>query len=379
MAMVKPFQHWLRNVPLSDPLQREQATLLQGFLFILIAATILGSLTSLAASSAIDRLLGVGSSLLLGVLLCCAVVVLRQGHFTLAVAIVVVSLIALAAANMLPTGLEGSRAIFTLLALPIVLAGLISGGRMIMLAFVLSVLAVAGVTLGEIALPTWIGYSTQAYDPILTCVTFVIAAGVLALLVGRFGRTLQVALHDSHSREQELERLRASLETTVTDRTAALEQALAAVEQREATLTQTLADLHTSEAAVRELSAPVIPVLPGVLVAPLIGAIDSARADVLADNLLHMIEHTRAQRVIFDITGVPLVDTQVAQVLVQTTAAARLLGAESLLVGIRPEVAQTIVTLGIDFAAIATYPTLQEAVMALLAWGNGHPGRAPLM
>jgi rsbT co-antagonist protein RsbR len=79
-----------------------------------------------------------------------------------------------------------------------------------------------------------------------------------------------------------------------------------------------------------------------------------------------MVERERARKVIFDITGVPLVDTRVAQVLLQTAAAVRLLGAQPLLVGIRPEVAQTIISLGLDFEAITTYSNLQEAVEALL-------------
>src|SRR5262249_4692474 len=156
-------------------------------------------------------------------------------------------------------------------------------------------------------------------------------------------------------------RLRAALEITVTERTAALRHALQDVEQRETALVETLAELRASEAAVRELSAPVIPVLPGVLVAPLIGALDSARALVLTENILGMVARGGAHHVIFDITGVPIVDTQVVRVLLDAAAATGLLGASTALVGIRPEVAQTIISLGIEFATIATYPTLQEA------------------
>jgi rsbT co-antagonist protein RsbR len=275
---------------------------------------------------------------------------------------------------MAPTGLEGSRAIFTLLALPIVLAGLLGGWRILMFAFVLSVLAVIGITLLESAAPTLVGYSEQKYEPVLTCVTFVVAAGVLAVLIGRFGQSLQRALGQARSREQELDMLRISLEQQVHERTAELRQALQDVEQREVSLARTLAELRTSEAVVRELSAPIIPLLPGVLAAPLIGALDSARAKVLTENVLGAIERTGAHHVIFDITGVPLVDTKVARVLLDTAAAARLLGTNAVLVGVRPEVAQTIITLGMDFEAIALYPTLQEAVVALLAQRRAHAG-----
>jgi rsbT co-antagonist protein RsbR len=109
-----------------------------------------------------------------------------------------------------------------------------------------------------------------------------------------------------------------------------------------------------------------------VLVAPLIGVLDGDRAATLADNVLAMVERKGARQVIFDATGVPLVDTQVAQVLLQTAAAVRLLGGQPLLVGIRPEVAQTIITLGLDLAAIATYPNLPAAVAAILDMRGGY-------
>jgi anti-anti-sigma factor len=138
------------------------------------------------------------------------------------------------------------------------------------------------------------------------------------------------------------------------------------VEQREERLHQTLADLRSSQAEIRDLSAPVIPALPGILIAPVIGAIDSARAGILMENVLTAVEGRRATVVIFDITGVPVVDTQVAQVLLQTARAIGLLGARVVLVGIRPEVAQTIVTLGVVMEGVITYASLQEALLALI-------------
>lgn len=116
----------------------------------------------------------------------------------------------------------------------------------------------------------------------------------------------------------------------------------------------------------RELSAPILPVLPGVLVAPLIGTIDSRRAIVFMNNVLTMVAQEQARYIIFDVTGVPIVDTQVAQVLLQTANAARLLGAQVLLVGIRPEVAQTLVALNIRFDTFTAYVDLREAVIALM-------------
>jgi rsbT co-antagonist protein RsbR len=134
-------------------------------------------------------------------------------------------------------------------------------------------------------------------------------------------------------------------------------------------LEQTLAELHQSMSerdqlsdAIRELSSPAIPVLDGVLVMPLIGVIDSARASLLTTALLRAIEQHHAVIVLLDVTGVPLVDTQVARVLLQAAEAARLLGAEPILVCVRPELAQTIVGLGLDLSSLKTQADLQSGI-----------------
>jgi rsbT co-antagonist protein RsbR len=113
---------------------------------------------------------------------------------------------------------------------------------------------------------------------------------------------------------------------------------------------------------IRDLSSPVLPIHDGVLVMPLIGVIDSERAVILTQSLLHAIEQHRARTVLIDVTGVPLVDTQVAAVLLQAAAATKLLGAQPVLVGIRPEVAQAIVGLGVDLRSIVTHGTLQDGI-----------------
>jgi rsbT co-antagonist protein RsbR len=141
------------------------------------------------------------------------------------------------------------------------------------------------------------------------------------------------------------------------------------LQARAAELEQTLAALRESvderdqlSNSIRELSSPVIPVLDGVLIMPLIGAIDSERATLLVTALLSAIEQHHAMIVLMDVTGVPLVDTQVARVLLQAADAARLLGAEPILVGIRPELAQTIVGLGLDLSSLKTQADLQSGI-----------------
>jgi anti-anti-sigma regulatory factor len=112
----------------------------------------------------------------------------------------------------------------------------------------------------------------------------------------------------------------------------------------------------------RELSIPVIPVFEGIIVLPLIGNIDTQRATQVLEGLLNGIERYRARVVLIDVTGVPIVDTSVANHLLQAAQAARLLGAESVLVGVRPEVAQTMVQLGVAHTGLTTRADLQGGI-----------------
>ena len=110
-----------------------------------------------------------------------------------------------------------------------------------------------------------------------------------------------------------------------------------------------------------ELSTPVVQLWQGVLGLPLIGTLDSARTQVVMENLLRSIVETGATIAVIDITGVPTVDTLVAQHLLKTVAAARLMGADCIISGIRPQIAQTIVHLGVDLNAVTTKATLADA------------------
>jgi rsbT co-antagonist protein RsbR len=110
-----------------------------------------------------------------------------------------------------------------------------------------------------------------------------------------------------------------------------------------------------------ELSTPVVALWDGVLALPLIGTLDSARTQVVMENLLQRIVDTGAGIAIIDITGVPTVDTLTAQHLLKTVAAARLMGADCIISGIRPQIAQTIVHLGVELGNVVTKATLADA------------------
>jgi rsbT co-antagonist protein RsbR len=116
-----------------------------------------------------------------------------------------------------------------------------------------------------------------------------------------------------------------------------------------------------------ELSTPVVQLWTGILAVPLIGTLDSARTQVVMETLLQRIVDTGSQIAIIDITGVPTVDTLVAQHLLKTVAATRLMGAECIISGIRPQIAQTIVHLGVELEGVVTKASLSEAFRVALA------------
>ncbi|WP_437283678.1 PAS domain-containing protein [Sorangium sp. So ce375] len=118
----------------------------------------------------------------------------------------------------------------------------------------------------------------------------------------------------------------------------------------------------TQQAALRELSTPLIPLADRVVAMPLVGTIDSGRAEQIMETLLSGISRQGAHTAILDITGVRAVDTHVADALTRTARAAQLLGTRVVLTGVRPEVAQTLVTLGVDLSGITTLSTLQSGI-----------------
>jgi rsbT co-antagonist protein RsbR len=140
---------------------------------------------------------------------------------------------------------------------------------------------------------------------------------------------------------------------------AALQNALAEVEARAATQEQLLEENEAQRATIRELSAPVLPLSRTTILLPLVGALDSERLLLAQEQVLNTLYHSSIRLLVLDITGVLVVDTQVARGLIALSQAARLLGAEVALVGIRAEVAQTIVDLGLDLQGLHTYRDLE--------------------
>jgi rsbT co-antagonist protein RsbR len=188
-----------------------------------------------------------------------------------------------------------------------------------------------------------------------------------AFLVRETTGTIRRSLAETRRYAQEMDNYRRQLEQRIEKRTEELNEALANAEAHSEELNQALEELQASQQVIRELSSPVVPILPGIIVMSLVGSIDSRRAVVMTTEMLDGIERYDARIVILDITGVPVVDTQVAKILLEAAQAARLMGCRTVLTGIRPEIAQTMVELGIDVTDLVTRSELQGGMEYALA------------
>jgi rsbT co-antagonist protein RsbR len=240
-----------------------------------------------------------------------------------------------------------------------------------------ALLLALGVGLAAVALATLLG--TQLARP-LNKLASAARRGDLAILaerpvvqgsdeVGQLARSLHELAQRALVARSEIEAANRSLETVVAERTAKLH----AVVQNQQELLSTQAGLLQQ---IAEMATPVLPVLPGVVVMPLIGTIEGERASNLAGRLLMGVEQRRARVALIDITGVPLVDTLAARALLNAVQGVRLLGAQPVLVGVQPEIAQTLVSLGMDLSDIATTSNLEDGLVlaARLARKSGVSG-----
>jgi|GEM_PF-1406102 len=219
---------------------------------------------------------------------------------------------------------------------------------------VLAILLVAGIALG-VLLASLI---TRPLSELVAATARLARGEGEARVRPRGGRELVLLAHAFNDMAAELERERAEVRyqnALLAERATELERALAQLHEETAAREQL-------SATVRQLSVPIIPIMEGVLVAPLVGEIDAERASLLQRRLLERIVAERAQAAILDITGVPVVDAQVSIWLIQATTAARLLGARCILVGINPEVSQALVASGVDLGDLVTRATLREGL-----------------
>ena len=189
-------------------------------------------------------------------------------------------------------------------------------------------------------------------------VPILLGAGILKGYKDR-GVAYVVDITDKKQAEEELEKHREHLEELVKERTEKLEKEIAEGKKREGIIKQQSQEIF-------ELSVPVMQVWQGVVVAPLIGTLDSKRTQQFMEQLLNTIVETNSSFALVDITGVPTIDTQTAQNLLETISAVKLLGAQVVLTGVQPGIAQTLVHLGIDLSAIDTRSLLSAGLQVAL-------------
>ena len=190
-------------------------------------------------------------------------------------------------------------------------------------------------------------YEEQAWLFILIPLISAAVIGVTAVLLQLFNGLTQRSIAEADQQRATADAAHAEIATT-------LHQVQTQAESQ-ARLLELVEDLET----------PVIPVLPGTLVLPVVGHLDTRRIALLTDHVLERVSELRAHTVLLDLTGVSLIDTATANYLLQLIRSVRLLGATCMLTGIRSEVAQTLVALGIDWSHIPTAGSLQEAIMEL--------------
>jgi len=293
-----------------------------------------------------------------------AIALARRGQVAPAALLVVAMLTAVVLMVMVANGALSDTPYFLLIAVSI--SGLILPSRQIWPVLVASLIGLGLVTalaVGAAPLSYMDGQVLQ------DSVALLVITGLISYLGARStGRALGAARQARLAAETaaaDLDHANAVLEARVAERTDELAGALAAQRAQAAELQASLERQQALNELVNALSLPIIPVRADVLVAPLVGNLDAARADQLISSVLEQIERRRARAIILDVTGVAVVDTYLAQAILRTAEATRLLGAQTVLAGIRPEVAQTLVSLGADLSQLRTVATLQDGLAAV--------------
>lgn len=190
-----------------------------------------------------------------------------------------------------------------------------------------------------------------------------VCTALMGLLFYFIWQNFTASVDATEAANTELRTLQVSLADQVRERTCELRSALDEVEARAAAQETLLAENRRQRDAIQNLSVPVLPIGAGTLVMPLIGALDAERLETLLGRALDAISALKARRLVLDITGVALIDAEVAAGLWRVPQAARLLGCEVILVGVRPEVAQTVVGLGLHLVDVRSASTLEDLLV----------------
>lgn len=187
-------------------------------------------------------------------------------------------------------------------------------------------------------------------------------AAIVLLMLNQFHARMHEALLETRGTNAALRDVQTGLETVVAERTATLEQTLSELRVQSAEQARLLAETEAQRTTIRALSVPILPVGAATIAIPLVGVFDAPRLATLQEQALRAIEQSHVRCVVIDVTGVTAIDHEVADGLLQIANATKLLGARVVLVGVGPEVAQTIVGIGASMASMRTAATLQEGI-----------------
>ncbi|MBC8163136.1 MAG: STAS domain-containing protein [Roseiflexaceae bacterium] len=236
----------------------------------------------------------------------------------------------------------------------------------------LQVWLVTGINLVGFAFTIWLFHADALSNPtralpIYSSSGMLVMVGGIAFIGAQvFQRVLNevvAARTEADQARSALQSANNNLEQQVAAQTAELRANLAAQQLLAGELRESLVTQQLLNQTINDLALPLIPVRDDTLIVPMTGAIDSNRASSLTTSVLSWIEERHTRTVILDITGVPVVDTQVAKTLLQIADATRLMGAETVLVGMRPEVAQSLIGLGVELKGLRTAASLQAGLL----------------
>ena len=252
------------------------------------------------------------------------------------------------------------------LILPLMLAGLtlrIQGLWVVLIGLLIGLWVVLGM------IPSGPLYGGGYIVNVITASLFLVIITLMIFLGARNSYYARIQARQQHQVAEkvmsELALANGTLEQNVAEQSSALQHSLDSIQEREKDLRQTIEKLRASQDTIQRLSAPVVPILPHIIVAPIIGNLNQERAQLLMENVLGSIKEQHIRIVILDITGVPIVDTQVAHIIAKTARAVQIMGSQTILVGIRPEVAQVLVGLDVTFKNMKVFADLQQAIALL--------------
>lgn len=357
--MLKATLDDLAQGQLNDSLAICQAKILQYAVSFLIIISILDLLYMLIFKlDVINVVLDIGSLVTLVITLFLSLYLLKIGKLIYSVILLSVMLQLAISAVFIGTTIIGQEVFLMACVIPIVLAGLLLD-RIWLIVFTVSsfimMLVVAYIELQRIPIEQE-HLQLQVYTNVFG---FIILLGTITAIVDRFGNTLRSTIRVQQLREIELEQISQKLETAVTERTADLQLALEDSVQRERELLLALDQIDQQRDTIRQLSVPIIPVSEKAMVMPLVGELDEDRLEIMTQQALRELTLHNKSRLIVDVTGVTIFDHKVAECLLNMINAIRLIGSDAVIVGIRPELAQTIVSTGVLSSHVRTERSLQ--------------------